>query len=119
VTLGKWGLPIFLWQAATNVLAQVFFLVCVGVCVCVLVSSVRGTDGQGEVRSQGHGTIFFFDIPHTGDINRPALGVRDTVRRSRNKIFVRIRWLLLALPRGLSRLSPPPPLSLGLLMVSS
>ena len=76
MTLGKWGLPIFLWQAATNVLAQVFFLVCVGVCVCVLVSSVLGTDGQGgqgEVLSQGHGTIFFFDIPHTGDINLPAL----------------------------------------------
>ena len=23
VTLGKWGLPIFLWQATTNVIAQV------------------------------------------------------------------------------------------------
>ena len=62
--------------------------------------------GRGRARCEGHGTIFF--IPHTGDINRPALGVRDTMRRSRNKIFVRIRWLLLALPRGLSSLSPAP-----------
>jgi hypothetical protein len=72
--------------------------------------------GRGRAPCEGHGTIFyflFFYIPHTGDINRPSLGVRDTMRRSRNKIFVRIRWLLLALPRGLSLSlappSPPPP----------
>jgi len=46
VTLGKWGLPIFLWQAATNVLAQV-----------ILIDLHWGL----ETRCEGHGTKFSFE----------------------------------------------------------